>query len=111
MQIIKGHRIERLSEVPLVLSDKIQDLKKTKNAVDVLHKINAYADIEKVKHSRRFRAGKGKMRNRARIQRRGPLIIYEKDNGITKAFRNIPGVTLLNVAHLNLLQVIRFIKS
>ena len=31
------------------------------------------------------------MRNRRRIMRRGPLIIYNKDNGITRAFRNIPG--------------------
>lgn len=29
--------------------------------------------------SQRFRAGKGKMRNRRRIQRRGPLIVYGKD--------------------------------
>ena len=92
--------------MPLVLSDKIQDLKKTKQATKVLRKCHAYADIEKVKNSRRFRAGKGKMRNRSRIQKRGPLIIYEKDNGITRAFRNIPGITLINVAQLNLLQVI-----
>ena len=26
-----------------------------------------------------FRAGKGKMRNRRRIQRRGPLIVYGQD--------------------------------
>ena len=58
-----------------------------------------------VKNSRRFRAGKGKMRNRRRIQRRGPLIIYDKDDGITRAFRNIPGITLLNVNRLNLLKV------
>ena len=45
--------------------------------------------------SKRFRAGKGKMRNRRRIQRRGPLIIYNKDQGITRAFRNIPGKSLL----------------
>ena len=100
-----GHRIERINEVPLVLSDKIQSLKKTKQATQVLRKCNAYDDVEKVKNSRRFRAGKGKMRNRSRIQKRGPLVIYEKDEGITKAFRNIPGVTLINVAHLNLLQV------
>lgn len=29
--------------------------------------------------SQRFRAGRGKMRNRRRIQRRGPLIVYAKD--------------------------------
>lgn len=41
--------------------------------------------------SQRMRAGKGKMRNRRRIQRKGPCIIYNEDNGIKKAFRNIPG--------------------
>ncbi|NXP40357.1 RL4 protein, partial [Leiothrix lutea] len=55
--------------------------------------------------SQRMRAGKGKMRNRRRIQRRGPCIIYNEDNGIIRAFRNIPGITLLNVNKLNLLRL------
>lgn len=38
-----------------------------------------------------MRAGKGKMRNRRRIQRKGPCIVYNQDAGLTKAFRNIPG--------------------
>jgi large subunit ribosomal protein L4e len=101
----KGHRIEQIPEVPLVVSDKVQELKKTKEAVGVLRKLKAWPDIEKVKASRRFRAGKGKMRNRARIQRRGPIIIYDKDNGITRAFRNIPGITLIPVDRLNLLKI------
>lgn len=101
----KGHRIEEIAEVPLVLSDKVEELKKTKEAVGVLRKIKAWSDIEKVKNSRRFRAGKGKMRNRRRIQRRGPMVIYNKDNGICQAFRNIPGITLLNVNALNLLKI------
>ena len=53
-----------------------------------------------------MRAGKGKIRNRCRIQRRGPCIIYNEDNGIIKAFRNIPGITLLNlVSKLNILKL------
>lgn len=101
----KGHRIEQVPEIPLVVSDKVQELKKTKEAVGVLRKLKAWPDIEKVKASRRFRAGKGKMRNRCRIQRRGPIIIYDKDNGITRAFRNIPGMTLIPVDRLNLLKI------
>lgn len=31
------------------------------------------------------------MRNRRTKMKRGPVIIYDKDNGIKKAFRNIPG--------------------
>ena len=45
------------------------------------------------------------MRNRRYVQKRGPLVIYNKDNGICKAFRNIPGVTLINVDRLNLLKI------
>merc|ERR1711971_311105 len=89
----------------LVLSDKVEEIKKTKEAVQVLKKLKAWSDIEKVYSSKRFRAGKGKMRNRRRIQRRGPLVIYNKDNGICRAFRNIPGVTLICVDRLNLLKI------
>lgn len=101
----KGHKIEEIPEVPLVVSDKVEEYKKTKEAVTLLKKLKAWQDILKVYNSKRFRAGKGKMRNRRRIQRRGPLVIYNQDNGITRAFRNIPGITLLNVARLNLLKV------
>jgi len=101
----KGHRIEQTPEVPLVLSDKVESIKKTKEAMVVLRKLKAWTDIEKVKSSKRFRAGKGKMRNRRRIQRRGPMIIYNQDQGICQAFRNIPGITLLNVSRLNLLKI------
>jgi large subunit ribosomal protein L4e len=87
----KGHRIEETPEVPLVLSDKVEECKKTKDAVRILKKTNAWRDIEKVYATKRFRAGKGKMRNRRRIMKKGPLVIYNKDNGITRAFRNIPG--------------------
>lgn len=35
--------------------------------------------FSQVYKSQRFRAGRGKMRNRRRIQRQGPLIVYAKD--------------------------------
>lgn len=101
----KGHRIEGLPEVPLVVCDKIEEMKKTKEAVSLLKRLQAWKDIEKVYASKRFRAGKGKLRNRRRIQRRGPLVIYNQDNGISRAFRNIPGITLISVDRLNLLKV------
>ena len=99
----RGHRIDRISEVPLVVSDDIESISKTKDAVRVLKALNAYKDVEKSKDSRKIRAGKGKMRNRRYIQRKGPLIIYNKDNGLTRAFRNLPGVEMLQVDRLNLL--------
>ncbi|KAG5210188.1 hypothetical protein JEQ12_015382 [Ovis aries] len=101
----KGHRIEEVLELPLVVKDKVEGYKKTKEAVLLLKKLKAWNDIKKVYASQRMRAGKGKMRNRRRIQRRGPCIVYNEDNGIIKAFRNIPGITLLNVSKLNILKL------
>jgi len=103
--LARGHAIESVPEIPLVLSDKIQDLKKTKEAVAVLRKVGAWSDILKVYASKHTRAGKGKMRNRRTVMKRGPVIIYDKDNGVKKAFRNIPGVSLLCVERLNLLRL------
>merc|ERR1719219_778872 len=52
-----------------------------------------------------MRAGRGKMRDRKHVQKLGPCIVYAEDNGIVRAFRNIPGVDLLNVNQLNVLRI------
>ncbi|KAK2101921.1 hypothetical protein P7K49_019588 [Saguinus oedipus] len=92
----KGHCIEEVPELPLVVEDKVEGYKKTKEAVLLLKKLKAWNDIRKIYASQQMRVGKGKMRNRRHIQHRVPCIIYNEDNGIIKAFRNIPGITLLN---------------
>lgn len=99
----RGHRVEAISELPLVIADEIESVDKTKRALEILKAINAQADIDRVKDSRAIRAGKGKARGRRTRQRRGPLVVYKENNGIVKAFRNIPGVELIPVSALNLL--------
>jgi len=102
----RGHRIEQIPEIPLVVDNKsIDHVDKTSKAKELLKSLNAYADVEKVKDSRKIRRGKGKMRNRRYVQRRGPLVIYNEKGPVTKAFRNLPGVELCCVTRLNLLQL------
>jgi large subunit ribosomal protein L4e len=101
----RGHRIDQVPEVPLVVPSSIETLDKTKKALEVLEKIGGGRDVQKALRSRKLRAGKGKMRNRRHVARRGPLVVYNEDKGLTKAFRNIPGVELCQVERLNLLQL------
>ena len=103
--LARGHRIEQIAEVPLVIESAAESFTKTKEAVALLKALHAYADVVKVSNSRKLRAGKGKLRNRRHRQRRGPLVVYNEDKGIVKAFRNLPGVELVNVRRLNLLQL------
>merc|ERR1711982_174919 len=76
-----------------------------KEAVVFLRRNKAWEDVAKVYATRRMRAGKGKLRNRRHVQKRGPLVIYDQDQGLTKAFRNIPGVDTIQVDNLNLLKL------
>jgi len=101
----RGHRIGETPEGPLIVSSAVESFTKTKQAMGLLKTLGAYADVEKVVASKTMRAGKGKMRNRRFVQRRGPLIIYANDGGLTRAFRNVPGVELADVASLSLLQL------
>eukprot|EP00934_Nitzschia_sp_Nitz4_P000505 Nitzschia sp. Nitz4//scaffold20_size174350//134158//135306//NITZ4_002121-RA/size174350-processed-gene-0.113-mRNA-1//-1//CDS//3329541866//505//frame0 len=101
----RGHVIEDVPEVPLVLETAVESTKKTSVAKDVLSAVGALADVEKAGDSKQIRAGKGKMRGRRYTMRRGPLIIYKSNDGVEQAFRNLPGVELCCVDRLNLLQL------
>lgn len=103
--LARGHRIEGVSEIPLVVSSSLESVKKTKAAVAALQGLQAHADVTKVIASKKVRAGRGKARGRKHRQRRGPLVVYSEDNGLVKAFRNVPGVETCNVRSLNLLQL------
>ncbi|MCL7022264.1 hypothetical protein MKW94_000603 [Papaver nudicaule] len=104
--LARGHTIQGVPELPLVVNDSIEGVEKTNAAIKVLKQLGAYADAEKVKDSEKIRPGKGKMRNRRYVSKKGPLVVYgTQGSKIAKAFRNIPGVEIANVERLNLLKL------
>jgi len=103
--LARGHKIEQVPEVPLVVDNSVESIVKTKKAIETLKSVGAYDDVLKVKASKKLRRGKGKLRNRRHTQRRGPLVIYGQDSGLVRAFRNLPGIELAQVDSLNLLQL------
>lgn len=103
----RGHDIDQVPEIPLVLDNSLESLTKTSAAKTVLAAVGAWEDVEKAMESKKIRPGKGKSRNRRYVLRRGPLIIYSNPDTTTieQAFRNLPGVELCHVQRLNLLQL------
>merc|ERR1712061_784782 len=101
----KGHQVDNVPEIPLVVSNNVENYNKTKQAVALLKAVGAWDDIKRVYATRRQRAGRGKMRGRRFVQKLGPCIVYKNDNGVVKSFRNIPGVNLVPVEALNVLKL------
>lgn len=105
MLISRGHRIDNLKSVPLVVSNQIKEIKKTKEAVKILKNFGLNDEIEKVKKNISLRPGKGKARNRRYIVKKGLLVVYKEKTQMIKAFRNIEGVELVSVDNLDLIKL------
>ena len=97
----RGHMVDDVPDFPLVVVDDIQSLKRTQDIEEVLVKLGVWADIFRVKESRKVRAGKGKMRGRKMKQPVGPLLVISENDGVAEAARNLPGVEVVSVENLN----------
>jgi large subunit ribosomal protein L4e len=97
----RGHSIEDVPEIPLVVQDDLEKLKKTKEVEEALVRLGVLSDIYRVRQSTKIRAGKGKRRGRRIKHVVGPLLVVTKNQGIFDAARNIPGVDVVTVTNLN----------
>ena len=90
---------------PVLWMTPFESITKTKAAIELLAAIGASDDVEKARASKNLRRGKGKMRNRRYVARRGPLVVTDGSTEVARSFRNIPGVEVASVNSLNLLQL------
>jgi large subunit ribosomal protein L4e len=97
----RNHVIDNVAELPIIVSDQLEEINKVKRAKEVLKKLGVWADIERVVQSRGIRAGIGKMRGRRYRQAVGPLIVVAKDRGIKMGAGNLSGVEVVTVGDLN----------
>jgi large subunit ribosomal protein L4e len=97
----RGHVIDEVPDLPLIVTDEFQRLKKSREVLEVLLQLGVMPDILRVKDSRKVRAGKGKRRGRRIKQAVGPLIVVNENEGVAEAARNLPGVDVVKVQNLN----------
>ncbi len=93
----RGHRVK---EVPIVIVDDLESIKKAKEVEDLLKKLGLEEELERVKE-KKIRAGKGTMRGRKYKKKVGPLFVVSKKCDLMKAAKNLPGVDVVQVKDLN----------
>lgn len=100
-EIVRARNHVFEGELPKVVVDDIQSIKKTKEIVEVFKAIGVYGDVERAKETKRVRAGKGKMRGRRYVMKKSVLLVVGEDKGVIKAAKNLPGVDAVLVKDLN----------
>lgn len=94
----RNHSFE--GDLPIIVDNSIQEIKKTKKLLEILRKIGLEKELERTK-KKKARKGKGKLRRGKHKKRIGPLLVIEKDKGIAKATNNIPGIDVIDLEKLN----------
>ncbi|MFW9880187.1 MAG: 50S ribosomal protein L4 [Candidatus Thorarchaeota archaeon] len=97
-----GYKSDNIPEIPLVIDDKIQTIKKTTRIYSILCNLGLKEDLIKIKKNKTIRAGKGKLRGRKYKRKKGILIVIKDDFGIVKASRNIPGTDVVKIDKLSI---------
>ena len=98
---LRGHAITEVPQIPLIVTDELAQLKRAKDVEEALASLGVQPDVNRVKASRKVRAGKGKRRGRKMKQAVGPLIVVAENKGLAEAAANLPGVEVATVNGLN----------
>ncbi len=97
----RGHIIDFVLEIPLIVTDELQEIEKAADTRFAFMQLGIWDDIMRAKKGKKIRPGKGKMRGRRYKKPKGPLIVISEDEGIYQAAKNHPGVDIINVKNLN----------
>jgi len=101
----RGHIIDEVLNIPLIVSSELEEIDKTRELREVLKVLGVWPDIERVRNSIKTVGGKAAWRGRRIKHRVGPLIVYNDDKGIVKAARNIMGVDVVSAREVSLIHL------
>jgi len=96
----RGHKVEKIKELPIVVKDEIESIKKTKDVKKLLLSLGLEDELKRITE-RKIRPTAGRMRGRKYKTKIGPLIVVYEDRGIGKTCRNIPGVHVQLVKNIS----------
>lgn len=96
----RGHVIDGAKHIPLIVEDKLQELKKSKEISDVLKSLGLEKELKRLEEKKQ-RAGKGKARGRKYRRKVGPLFVVKEDRGLIRASKNLQGVEAATISGLS----------
>ncbi|MHA2270611.1 MAG: 50S ribosomal protein L4 [Candidatus Hodarchaeales archaeon] len=99
----RGHIVDEVPELPLVVIDDFEEIARTAEASNVLASFGIWPDIEKAKKRRsKIRAGRGSRRGRRHRSGKSVLVVTNRsDAPVIRAMRNLSGVDAVPVKSLN----------
>lgn len=102
----RGHIIEGISSFPIIVSNDLEEINKTKSLLRLLEAVGLGKDIQRVERAVKKRSGKAKRRGRPSRIGKSVLIVVGKDEcELLKLDNSLPGVSIKSVKNLSILDL------
>jgi large subunit ribosomal protein L4e len=101
----RGHKLGKLSILPLVLSNEIENIQKTSELKKVLLSLDLEQDLLRPRTINRIPSGKSRMRGRRRRTALSALLLVSRGSLIHKLGHSLPGVQVKSIEGLSVLDL------
>jgi len=103
----RGHKVENVPSLPLIVTSDLEDVSKAKDVVNSLKLWGLGEELQRVRNGIKSRSGKSRARGRGKYVPVGPLIVVSSlKSPLKKATENIPGLKVVEVDSLSVLDLV-----
>ena len=101
---LRGHKVDKINTFPIVISDQIESVFKSKELTKVFDSLHLSQDVDRLKE-RKSRTGKPRLRGRQSKIGKSVLFVVKDSKNLTKAAGSILGVDVVDVKNLSVLDL------
>lgn len=102
----RGHLIDGVNSFPIVVTNDVEKISKTKTLLELLKVLGLGKDLERVDQAVKKRSGKAKRRGRpARVGKSALIVVGNDECDLLKLDNSLPGVTVKRVKDLSILDL------
>lgn len=102
----RGHNVGKISEFPIVLSNDFEKITRTAELRKTLLSLGLEEDLKRSTNIVRIPSGKSRLRGRKKHTALSCLIVVSKDSPVSKLKKSLPGVNIVSVENLSIMDLV-----
>jgi large subunit ribosomal protein L4e len=102
----RGHNVGKISEFPIVVSNDLEKITRTAELRKTLLSLGLEEDLKRSTNIVRIPSGKSRLRRRKKHPALSCLIVVSKDSAVKKLKKSLPGVNIVSIESLSIMDLV-----
>ena len=102
----RGHNVGKISAFPIVVANDLEKITKTAELRKTLLSLGLEEDLKRSTNTVRVPSGKSRLRGRKKHTALSCLIVVSKDSPVSKLKKSLPGVNVVSIDKLSIMDLV-----